>query len=835
MWCIKNQLISLQIKKPLVKLLKLLIFTLLHLIIFFPASGKGYTDPTRKSIKAYRILSSIKIDGFTEDSAWHSIPSISDFRQYQPIFDTTPSFATEVKIAYDDYSIYIVAVMHDPNPDSIFKQLALRDSEYINADLFKIEFDTYNNQIDAYSFVVTASGTQLDSRETDETYDGVWESKTRITESGWIAEMRIPYSALRFARIESQSWGIQISRSIRRYRETNQWALESLEATNDLPYWGILNGMKDIQPPIRLSISPYAVVHAEHFPSSTTENDLSTSLSGGMDLKYGIDESFTLDMSLLPDFSQVQSDDKVKNLSAFETVYEENRPFFKEAVDLFKNGNIFYSRRIGRTPELFHAVSDSLSDGEELIKNPSKQRLLNSTKVSGRTKYGLAIGFLNAVSANTYALVRKEDNEDREILTDPATNYNILVFDQALRNNSNIFIINTNVIRANNFSDANVIASGATLNNRSNTYRLQLSGGMSMISNTHNKFDVSASNAKGYKYNLAAQKIKGNFQWSVSRNMMDINFNANHLGLTLYNNYNENIASVSYNLYKPFWKFRNLSNQLQIYNQNNNTTGKNQKTSLQYKSNFTTLRYLSFWTNLSYRFIEGYDYYEPRTADRYYVLPKTASGFIGFSTDYRKAISLDGSLSGYKAGHSSIYGYGIELMPRFQFSDKLFLFLSAERIINKHDEGYVQKLNNQIIFGARDIKTIVTSLGGNYLFSNDISLSLSARHYWSAGKYRDYFNLENNGRLTKLTDYNENHDFNFTSFLVDMVFTWVFAPGSSMNLVWKNEISNEKDRVYGTYFRNFSESFSEPQLNSLSFKILYYLDYQNVTKKKNKR
>ena len=177
-----------------------------------------------------------------------------------------------------------------------------------------------------------------------------------------------------------------------------------------------------------------------------------------MDLKYGINESFTLDMSLLPDFSQVQSDNKIKNLTAFETVYEEQRPFFKEAVDLFMKGDIFYSRRIGKTPALFYSLDDNLNEGEHIIKNPVQQRLINATKVSGRTKNGLAIGLLNAITAHTYAKVAEEPGTTRKVLTDPLTNYNLLVLDQALKNNSNFYITNTNVVRDNNFRGNTALA-----------------------------------------------------------------------------------------------------------------------------------------------------------------------------------------------------------------------------------------------------------------------------------------------------------------------------------------------------------------------------------------
>ena len=238
------------------------------LVLFYCLDSIASSNPnpvsSRKSAQAIRINVAPRINGLADDPIWQSIIPISDFRQYQPVYDVNPSFRTEVKIAYDDNAIYVLACMSDPHPDSILRQLGVRDEDNLNADMFSIEFDTYNNQLDSYSFQVTASGVQLDWRESDQTYDAVWQSEVRITTEGWTAELKIPYSALRFPRADKQLWGLEISRSIRRYRESDQWSLEVLEAKNDLPYWGTLEGIENIVPPVRLSATPYILLQAEH-------------------------------------------------------------------------------------------------------------------------------------------------------------------------------------------------------------------------------------------------------------------------------------------------------------------------------------------------------------------------------------------------------------------------------------------------------------------------------------------------------------------------------------------------------------------------------------------
>lgn len=768
----------------------------------------------------------------SNDSIWQRIPAISDFIQYQPVYQANPSFRTEVKLAYDNYAIYVLATMYDPSPDSISQQLGLRDEEYLNADMFSIQLDTYNNQLDAYAFSVSASGVQFDRRESDLMYDAVWDSEVKITRNGWVAALKIPYSALRFARLSPQDWGMQITRTIRRKRETDQWSLESREAKNHLPYWGLLEGLNHIAPPVRLSATPYIVLQAEHFPDHTTAKDFSTSFGGGMDIKYGINESYTLDMSLLPDFSQVQSDNKVKNLSAFETVYSEHRPFFKEAVDLFLKGDIFYSRRIGRTPLLFYGVADSVKEGQQITSNPIQQRLVNATKISGRDKKGLAIGLLNAITANTYAVIEDNDGNKRKILTDPATNFNLLVVDKALKNNSDFYINNTNVMRGKNFRHANVTATGLMLNDKSNTYRLSLTAGLSQVFQPQNTDDENAGTQRGYKYGVGISKVNGNLQWSLNRSGMNPKFDANDMGLTYYNNYNNNSASVSYAVFKPFWVLRQVHNSISISNQNNFTTHKPQTANLKYNVSVTSMKYISMWGGIGHNITETYDYYEPRTEGRYYLRSRSTWGSYSLSTDYRKPFACDASISGYYSQRDHSKGYSTSLNPMFRVNNQLTFSLSFEYDKQLNDFGYVTNMDQDIIFGNRNIRTFENKASGKYLFRNNVSLSLLARHYLAQGCYNSFYTLLENGYLKTNDTYNGNNDFMFSSFNIDMVFSWLFSPGSSMNIVWKNEITSDKDFVSGNYFNNFDQTFREPQRNNLSVKILYYIDYQRISNNK---
>ncbi|HOW30693.1 MAG TPA: DUF5916 domain-containing protein [Bacteroidales bacterium] len=806
----------------------LLTFHLLH------SQNRYDNAAVRKTATALRTDHAPRINGVLDDEAWASASVINDFRQLEPLYNQPVTFLTEVRILYDDYAVYVGALMHDPHPDSILMQLGNRDDDNLNADIFGVEFDTYNNQLDAYTFRVTSSGVQLDFREHDETYNGVWLSSAKRNNEGWVAEMMIPYSALRFPKTEVQRWGFQMMRSIRRYREKDQFALEKPGAENDLVYWGELLGISHISPPVRLSLTPYLSCGLEHYPQ-TGQKSVSTTFGGGTDLKYGINESYTIDMTLLPDFSQVQSDNKIKNLSAFETVYSEQRPFFREAVDLFNKGDIFYSRRIGKTPAYFYNATDMAGEGYELTRNPVQQHLLNAFKVSGRGKKGLALGFLNAVTGNTYAEAKNAaTGEKKRILTDAATNYNVVVFDQALPYNSDLYLVNTNVIRGKGFRDANVTAAGIQLNDRKNVYLLNLNGGVSQLfepDTIRHKTEISA----GYKYYAGVSKVNGHLQWMALHGKMDKGFDANDLGTTLYNNYTINMAQVSYSLYEPWWKLRDWHNELTLENTNNAQSGLMQATSLEFNSFSTLMNYLTLWCGLEYKFANGHDYYEARLPDRYFIQPSSIQANIGFSSDYRNPFALDGSAAITSARQGSTLGYMFELEPIARINNHLLLNYSFTYEKMSNEIGFATLINNTgIIFGKRDVLTLENKLSGRYMIRNNMSLNLVARHYWSQGVYSNYYTLGADGLLTQNQEYIDNNNFTFNAFNIDFSFLWLFKPGCRVNITWKNTILTESNETNSNYIENFGRIFDDRQQNNLTFKIIYYLDYQNLKRAANK-
>jgi hypothetical protein len=786
-----------------------------------------------KTAHATRVSSPIVIDGNLNEAEWQLCDSVSDFTQYVPVYKVKPSQKTVVRIAYDDNAIYIGAMMYDSAPDSILKQMGSRDDD-LNADRFAIGFDTYNMQTDAYVFMVYASGVQYDYRQTDVTYNAVWQSAVKITKQGWSCEMKINYSAIRFPRMKEQKWGMQFSRGIRRNRETDQWSLETKSQANVLINWGKLEGIKDVNPSLRLSLTPFISLYGDHYPyNEKGKSNLSSSFSGGLDLKYGINESYTLDVTLLPDFSQVQSDYQVKNISAFETVYQEYRPFFTEAIDLFKEGDLFYTRRIGRTPQLFDHAEDSVPPGGTLRKNPAQAKLINAIKFSGRNKNGTAIGIFNAVTNSSYATIKDSLGNERKILTEPLTNYNIFVFDQILKHNSKIYFVNTNVMRSKKSDDANVSLLGVILNDKKNIFQFTGSGALSQ---KYHKADTSAnifSNTLGYKYALMFGKVSGKFQFNVYRNEMNNTWDDNDLGLTLQNNRTTTGTYFSYTIYEPFWKFRNMNTNCNMYYIENFLTKKIEEFQIGLSNNFTTNKYLTVWENISISPLHVNNFVETRTPGRYFVVDKWWYCNVGISSDYRKLFALDMNFEYWQDIQGDGLYYGLSTSPIFRLSDKFLLNITNAYSESDNDVGYADiDEQKNITFGKRDITTVENTISARYMFKNNLSLSLIARHYWSKGRYSEFYKLSSDGMLITDPQYNPGnaYDFNFNAFNIDLMFYWEFAPGSSLNITYKNNISKDDIVVNPSYFSNFGKIFGEKQLNSLSVKVLYYLDYQNVKK-----
>jgi len=377
------------------------------------------------------------------------------------------------------------------------------------------------------------------------------------------------------------------------------------------------------------------------------------------------------------------------------------------------------------------------------------------------------------------------------------------------------------------FVNANVTGTEFQLFDKSNTYAIK---GFGNISQLH--YPDSAKTDLGYRYLLNVSKVSGNYTASLAERVTTQNFNPNDFGYVAKTNEAAYFLNQSYNIYKPFWKIVKMSNDLGIdyYMHQNPRTytllNMDWNTDIDFKNYFT-------WGFFSHAqpFKNNYDYYQPRTIGRYYVYSSNYGYGTYFSSDSRKAFHLSGSVSKVIFNERNRHSVEWSLSPRYRFNDRFNMTYTYWQGNDIDDVGYVDNINDTIIFGVRDVNTKTNTIEGNYLFTPLMSLSLRVRHYWSQVKYKEYYALNDAGRESPTT-YSTNNDINFNAFNVDLVFTWQFLPGSEMSIVWKNAILTQKSDLVKNYYENLNRTITSPQSNSFSIKVLYYLDYQNLRKRK---
>ncbi len=821
--------------------MKTYLVSFLFLIIFVCPSFSQTLDPTKKQSKASRQDTPIKLDGVLDEVSWQNASTASGFVQYAPDPGKEPSQKSEIKIIYSNTAIYIGAILYDTDPDSILQEMTERDN-FGNTDWFGIVIDAYQDGLNAVGFFMTPAGIQMDTKFSalggnggtidsgDRNWDAVWDGATQITAEAWIVEMKIPYSAIRFPSVSEQIWNVNFGRMIRRNREQIYWNEVDPNLNGFINQAGQLSGISDIKSPIRLSATPFVATYLEnhHDKNEDPRNAFSRSISGGMDVKYGINDAFTLDMTLIPDFGEAQSDNKVLNLSPFEVRFDENRQFFTEGTELFNKGGLFYSRRVGGRPIAYYDAFDEADEekGEELIENPGEAQLLNATKISGRTSKGLGVGFFNATAKRTLAKIKMSNGETRDFETNPLTNYNVFVLDQNLKNNSFVSLINTNVTRDGGSYDANVTGTQFSIRNKANSYQLR---GSASLSQKYFTDDTEL----GHSWNISVRKTSGKFQWATGVNEESDTYDPNDLGFLSSNNEREFWANANYNIYKPFGNFNSAGGGMymhydQLYKPNTFTA-----MGFNMWAWANTKKFITFGVGTYFRPSESFDYFEAREEGKYYRNPSFGNFWTWLSTDYRKRFALDLNLEMHLNSEKGRRRYEFGFEPRFRFNDRL-LFTGGTWInFAKKDVGYVDKDDDgEVIFGRRDRVTVENTLRTRYVFSNKMTLSFRLRHYWSNAKYLSFHRLGNDGNLYD-SNYDNYSDDSFNAFNIDMIYRWRFAPGSDVFIIWKNDITrgaNEFSEVEYDYGKSVRSLGDIPQTNSLSFKIIYFLDYLNLRK-----
>lgn len=810
-------------------------FTTLLIFIFFSfqlgAQIVQDTEKTKKNYETKFVDRPPKIDGVLDDAAWQDANIATKFVMFRPTsgLPEPKNLKSEVKIAYDNEAIYFGAYLHDDNPKEIPMEFQTRDN-FGNADFFGIVLNPQNDGINQTQFFVMSTGNQNDAKvlpsgQEDWSWNAVWYSSVKLVEDGWIVEVKIPYSALRFSNEPVQTWSMNFHRRHQKTRDQYSWNFIPRDQGTIAKFDGLLTGIKNIKPPTRLSFSPYGSASLDEY-----DGDYDFGWSAGMDLKYGISENFTLDATLIPDFGQTAFDDLILNLGPFEQRYSEQRSFFTEGVALFSKADFFYSRRVGNTPLGYDGIEEM--ENVEIIDNPDRVDMLNAIKVSGRTKGGLGIGVFNAVTEKTRATIKDAlTQERREIVTEPLANYNVLVLDQQFNKNSSVTLLNTSVLREGSFRDANVSAMLFDLKTKNSKYGVEGGIGMSNIREDQ-------SNSIGYEGVIEFGKVSGQHQYEMELNFRDDKYDKNDLGFMARNNFMNIEANYSYRIYEPKGKFNyyglflwvdvgfmnKLDKQLPSYLEKPNLY---RGTSTGLSFNGTTKKEFSFGGNLNLDIGTEYDYYEPRTEGRFYKKTPVAAANVWISSDYRKTFALDVfAYQGFRLNDSHTYT-SVSIEPRYRINNHITLQYEIEVDKAMNQKGYVNDVDEDIIFGNRDFLSVENSLATKYSFNTKSSLGLTLRHYWSPVEYDNFYLLENDGTLSN-NSYTDNHDLNYNIWNFDLNYSLEFAPGSKLLLLYRNSIFTEGDNPDLSFTSNIKEMFKEPLSNQLSLKLIYYLDYNRL-------
>lgn len=424
-----------------------------------PLRAQGPAATALKHARASRLSgSSPDIDGSLDDAAWAKAEVISDFVQKIPIEGASPSVRTEVRILYDDNAIYVGARMRRDNPKVIRTSITRRDGES-DAETFTVSLDTYLDRRTAYSFTVSSGGVRGDAYHSQDSedsgreaqFDPIWNARTKVDGEGWVAEMRIPFSQLRFNALQDQVWGMQLTRNVADIAERVQWTLIPIQAAGFSSRFGRLEGISGVPPKQRIEVLPYVATDLNY---RANENKLNpfinrTGARAGGDLKVGLGPNLTLDATINPDFGQVEADPAIVNLTAFEQVFDERRPFFIEGNELLTGRGQsfigrptwFYSRRVGAPPRG--------SASGDFVDLPTNTTIAGAAKVTGRLKSGLSIGALAAMTPREYARTYRVENDStgRNAVEPPST-FGIMRLQQEFgKQQSNVGFSLTNVQR----------------------------------------------------------------------------------------------------------------------------------------------------------------------------------------------------------------------------------------------------------------------------------------------------------------------------------------------------------------------------------------------------
>ena len=821
--------------------------------------------PTDTGVTATHADAPPVIDGKDEDAVWRTAPPITGFKQWQPTEGKEPRFKTEAKVAYDASNLYVFVRAFDPHPDSIIKLLERRDS-FTPSDMVWLFVDSYHDKRTGYEFGVNAAGVKIDQAVYDDgnedgAWDAVWDAATRIDSLGWTAEFRIPLSQMRYSRDRSHIFGFTIDRDIYRYSERVVWPVFSQSKSGLISQLGKLDGLDDLETPRRLEAMPYVVTKSA---SQITNNAYGqkANLAVGGDVKYRVMSNLTLDATINPDFGQVESDPSVLNLSAYESFFDERRPFFVAGRGLFRfdvncsavncNGEtLYYSRRIGRTPELAGVYGDTVPLQPTTI--------LGAAKLLGRFPHGTTVGVLDAMTERV--------TSPGDTTYEPRSNFGVVRATQDFRGgNSAIGGMFTAVNRNVDSWSSPYLAKSAyvgALDFRhrflSNNYEIsgsldqsRVQGSRAVILSTqtdgvHNyqrpdaalPLDSNATQLTGDAEEFRFGKTGGqHLLFETDYQRRSAGFEVNDLGFL------RRADQVSWNTWMGFFDRhqRKYYNRFQL---NNNWWQYWTTDGLPLEAAYNTNVHITFKNNWGWH--QGVTIgqlgttYDDRSARGGPAIRQDSyiSPWLSINGNDRRAVVPYFNANYFKGddGRNTSWNFSPEIDYKFfgRFSSSLSFSWSHNIADNQWYGNFTDATGTHYTFAHLDQTTTATTLRLNYTFTPDVSFQAYMQPFVSKGTYSNVRQLSATPRADNYDDrYAPFNDlsitsdpggFNFKAFQSNMVFRWEYNPGSTLFLVW-NQGRQGFNPIEGnqSFHGDVRDLFSLHPANTFLVKVSYWLN-----------
>ena len=825
-------------------LLPLLVPLALHAqtVAYVPAPPREPHGAAGSAV-AVRAAAPPTIDGKDDDAIWRTAPAITAFQQFSPASGAEPSFRTSVKVSYDDRYLYVLVRMYDPHPDSIRAFLSRRDVA-TPSDRVKLMIDSYHDRRTGYELAVNPKGVKSDfytfnDSQEDPSWDGVWDVATSIDSLGWIAEYRVPFSQMRFPRGTSHVFGLGVVRDIARLNERDSWPLIRRDRTGIASQFGELTGIEGLGTPRHLEVMPYMVTKNVTTTTPALAYGHQQQLTGGADVKYSVTSNFTLDATVNPDFGQVESDPAVLNLSAFETFYQEKRPFFIEGsgilrFDLQCNNNVcsnlFYSRRIGRAPEIADTSTTALL--------PAYTSILGAAKLTGRTQHGLSVGILEAATGREVGSLGQT--------LEPRSNYLVARAQQEIGDNTgSIGVMLTGVNRQLDDFSADSLrrtayAGGLDFRRdfHHNDYRLSgyfaksdVTGtprgiAVTQANSTHyyqkpddgEAYDTTRTSLGGDAERLRFEKVSGTVQFLESFIRYSPGFEVNDLGFLTEAGEQKQSTWLGINLLKPTSLYRQLFLNFQQHNQWN-TVRMSASDLTDNDAGFSADAELknSWWAHgvvTFHRFLPVYDDRASRGGPALRRVPYTDASMEVDGDPRMRMLPALGAYAWRGQGAQS-WGYGVDPSLTFRLSRSFSGSIAPHFEHNSDNNQWVDNLildggaDTAYTFGHLDQNTVSLTARVDYTMSPKLSLQIYAQPFVSSGKYANWRELNDPRNANYDLRYKpygtpegvSQYNFDVAEFNSNVVLRWEYRAGSAIYAVWTQGRSFEND---GSAFGSFN-------------------------------